>query len=75
MPELFSTQHRMRLIGLCATAGRLVMICLPLLVIPLFKATGQAGVVALISGILLIEAAIVAVFGTNTRGRSLESIR
>lgn len=75
VPELFFTQHRMRLIGLCATAGRLVMICLPLLVIPLFKATGQAGVVALISGILLIEAAVVAVFGTNTRGRSLESIR
>jgi len=74
VPELFPTALRMRAVGLCATAGRLVMIVLPLIVVPVFSAKGQAGVVSLIGLILLVETAIVLKWGVRTKGRSLESI-
>ncbi|MDB6087249.1 MAG: proP [Gammaproteobacteria bacterium] len=74
VPELFPTALRMRAVGLCATAGRLVVIVLPLIVVPIFSAKGQAGVVSLIGLILLVETAIVLRWGVRTRGRSLESI-
>jgi MFS transporter, putative metabolite:H+ symporter len=74
VPELFPTALRMRAVGLCATAGRLVVIVLPLIVVPIFSAKGQAGVVSLIGLILLIETAIVLRWGVRTKGRSLESI-
>jgi putative MFS transporter len=74
VPELFPTALRMRAVGLCATAGRLVVIVLPLIVVPVFSAKGQAGVVSLIGLILLIETAIVLRWGVRTKGRSLESI-
>jgi MFS transporter, putative metabolite:H+ symporter len=74
VPELFPTALRMRAVGLCATAGRLVVMILPLLVVPLFTAWGQAGVISLIGLILLIESAVVLRWGVDTQGRSLESI-
>jgi MFS transporter, putative metabolite:H+ symporter len=74
VPELFPTALRMRAVGLCATAGRLAVIVLPLIVVPVFSAKGQAGVVSLIGLILLVETAIVLRWGVRTKGRSLESI-
>jgi hypothetical protein len=52
----------------------LVVIVLPLIVVPVFSAKGQAGVVSLIGVILLVETAIVLRWGVRTKGRSLESI-
>jgi len=74
VPELFPTAYRMRAIGISATIGRIVVIFLPFLIVPLFTAAGQAGIVALVSSLLIIQAILVAFFGVKTRGRSLEAI-
>jgi putative MFS transporter len=74
VPELFPTGLRMRAVGLTATIGRLVVMFLPLIIVPVFSAKGQAGVISLIGLILLVETAIVLRWGVYTKGRSLESI-
>jgi putative MFS transporter len=43
-------------------------------VVPLFGSFGIVGVVALLGGILLIQAAIVAALGIETNQRSLEAL-
>ncbi len=47
VPELFPTEVRMRGAGFCNTAGRLMTILTPQLVVPLFAAFGVAGVIGL----------------------------
>jgi len=74
VPELYPTELRMRSVGFTATAGRVVAVGLPFAIVPVFSATGQAGVVGMISAILVGQALIVAVFGVRTRGRPLEAI-
>jgi MFS transporter, putative metabolite:H+ symporter len=74
VPELFATGVRMRAIGLCATIGRAFIFVLPLAVVVLFERFGQAGVIVLVSIILAIQAAVVAIFGVRTRGRALEAV-
>lgn len=74
VPELFPTALRMRAVGLCATAGRIVIIGLPFVIIPLFSALGQPGIIALVGSILVAQAAIVAFLGVPTKGRSLEAV-
>jgi putative MFS transporter len=74
VPELFDTRRRLRVIGLLLMLGRLAALAMPFAVVPLFTAGGQAGVYMLIFALLLIQAAVVALFGPRTRGVSLDAI-
>lgn len=74
IPELFPTATRIRGVGFSTAAGRLVAMILPFAIVPVFATTGQAGVISLISLILVVQAVIVAVFGIRARGRSLEAL-
>lgn len=74
VPELFPTALRMRGVGFCATMGRIVGIGLPFIIVPVFAAAGQAGVVIGVASILLGQALIVALFGVRTNARSLEAV-
>lgn len=74
LPELFPTPVRLRAIGLAITAGRLAAVFLPALIIVVFRAGGQAGVLGLIASVLLALAAALAIFGVRTRGRALDAI-
>ena len=72
MPELFATSVRMRAIGAAITAGRLVAIALPSLIVVIYQTYGQAGVVALVATTFLMLALALTLFGARTRGRSLD---
>ncbi len=74
VPELFPTEVRMRGNGFCNTAGRLMTIVTPQLTVPLFHSFGVAGVIALSAGLLLLQAILVALFGIETRAKSLEAL-
>jgi MFS transporter, putative metabolite:H+ symporter len=74
VPELFPTELRLRAAGYCNAVGRLGAVAMPFAVIPLFNSFGIVGVVALLGGILLIQAAIVAALGIDTNRRSLEAL-
>jgi putative MFS transporter len=73
--ELFPTELRMRGVGICNTAGRIVSIATPYAVVGLFGFGGVSAVVFTLSGILLAMALLVAAFGIETRSRSLEDLR
>jgi MFS transporter, putative metabolite:H+ symporter len=74
VPELFPTASRMRGVGASATVGRIVVMAVPFVVVRVFSAAGQSGVIAMISAVLLLEALIVGIWGVRTRGQSLEVI-
>jgi putative MFS transporter len=74
MPELFATPIRMRAIGVAITAGRVVAVGLPALIVVIFARFGQAGVIGMVAGVLLVLAVAVALVGVRTRGRSLDAI-
>lgn len=74
VPELFPTELRMRGAGFCNTAGRLMTIITPQLVVPLFGYAGVTGVIALVAALLALQALLVAFFGIETKERSLESL-
>ncbi len=74
IPELFPTAVRMRGVGLSYTAGRSVAVMMPFAVVPVFSVWGQAGVVAMVGAIVLVQALLVAMLGPLTLGRSLEKI-
>lgn len=74
VPELFPTRFRMRGVGICATAGRVAAFILPFIIVPVFTAAGQAGVIGMIALILAVQALIVALLGVASRGRPLESV-
>ena len=74
VPELFPTDLRMRGVGLCNMAGRLMTIATPFVVVAVFSARGVTGVVVLIGGLLVLQAAVVAALGIETRQRSLETL-
>jgi putative MFS transporter len=74
VPELFPTALRMRGAGLCNAIGRAVSMAVPYVVVWAFEAFGIVGVVTLIGGTLLAQAVIVALFGPETRQRSLEEL-
>ena len=54
VPELFPTEIRMRGAGFCNAMGRFMTIITPLIVPAIFVSTGIVGVVAVLSGLLLI---------------------
>ncbi len=74
LPELFPTEIRMRGAGFCNTAGRMMTIITPQLIAPLFAWSGVTGVIVLVGALLLLNAALVAVFGIETRKQSLEAL-
>jgi len=74
VPELFPTELRLRAAGTCNAVGRMAAAAMPFAVIPLFNRFGIVGVVALLGGILLIQAVIVALLGIETNQRSLEAL-
>jgi putative MFS transporter len=74
IPELFPTELRMRGTGVCAVAGRLTTAGVQFVIITLFAWGGVGAVVGTLAGLLLVLAAVVALFGIETAQRSLEDI-
>lgn len=74
VPELFETRYRLRGAGVCSTAGRLTTAGVQFAVVALFGWGGVAAVVGLLVVLLLVQAIAFALFGVETRQRSLESI-
>ena len=64
----------MRGVGFCNTAGRLMTVLTPQLIVPLFAATGVAGVIALVAGLLALQAALIAWLGIETKEQPLEAL-
>jgi putative MFS transporter len=74
VPELFRTEYRLRGTAVCSTAGRIATACVQYVVVWLFALGGLTGVVSLLVGLLLVQAAAFALFGIETAGQPLEAI-
>ena len=74
IPELFPTELRMRGAGFCNTAGRMMTIVTPQLMVPLFVAFGIGGVIGIVALLLAVQGVLVACFGIETKARSLEAL-
>jgi len=74
IPELFETRYRMRGAGVCNTAGRLTTAGVQFVVVALFGWGGVAAVVGVLAALLVVQAAIFALFAVETRQRTLESL-
>lgn len=74
VPELFPTQFRLRGTGVSSTTARLVSMFTPFLIVSVFNWGGIQMVVGLLVGILLFQTVILALFGTETKDRTLEEI-
>ncbi len=72
--EIFPTAVRTTGVGSSSAIGRIGAIVSPILVGYLYPKFGFAGVFGTTTGVLLIGALVVLVFGVRTRGRSLEEI-
>jgi MFS transporter, putative metabolite:H+ symporter len=72
--ELFPTHLRMRGSALCSTSGRLVGIAVPVIVVAIFNWGGVNAVVSTIAALLVIAIALLAMFGVETRNKTLEEI-
>jgi len=73
--ELFPTEVRLRANGLCNMLGRGATVISPFIVLALFKSYGLFGVLGLMIGLLLVQIAVVAIWGIETRRRGLEELR
>ncbi len=74
VPELFPTEIRMRGAGFCNTAGRLMTIITPQIIVPVFAAFGVNAVIAMVSALLILQAVVVGAFGIETRRKPLEAL-
>ena len=74
VPELFPTDLRMRGTGVCNTAGRLMTIVTPYIVISMFGLYGISGVLALVIAIMLLVCVMVYSLGAETTRRPLEAV-
>jgi putative MFS transporter len=74
VPELFPTEIRMRGSGFSNMMGRLMTILTPQLVVPLLAAFGVEGVVAMVSGLLIVQALVVGFTGIETKEQPLEAL-
>ncbi|MBN8939819.1 MAG: MFS transporter [Rhizobiales bacterium] len=74
VPELFPTKYRLRGTAVCATAGRLVTAVVQFVVIAVFAWGGLPGVLAILIGLLLFQAVMIALYGIETRQQALEDI-
>lgn len=74
VPELFPTDIRMRGAGFCNTAGRMMTILTPQIIVPLFATGGVNAVIGMVSGLLILQAVVVGFFGIETRRKPLEAL-
>jgi MFS transporter, putative metabolite:H+ symporter len=74
VPELFPTDLRMRGSGLCNSLGRMMTVLTPYLVVQLFAVYGISGVSTVMVALLVFQIIIVAIFGIETKGKSLEAL-
>lgn len=74
VPELFPTECRLRGTGVSTTVGRVAAMIVPYVVVMLFNAGGVTYVLALLAGLLLLQAAVIALWGIETKDRSLEAL-
>jgi MFS transporter, putative metabolite:H+ symporter len=74
VPELFPTDLRMRGSGFCNTVGRMMTVLTPYLVVYLYAHSQVSGVVVAMLALLVFQIIVVAIFGIETRGRSLEDL-
>jgi len=72
VPELFPTEYRLRGTGVCTTVGRVSSVIVPYVVVALYASGGVGFVLALLVGMLLLQALVVGVAGVETNLRSLE---
>ena len=74
IPELFPTSIRLRASGICHAFGRGATVVTPFIVVALFQSHGVGGVMALMIGLLVLQAVVVALFGVEPSQRGLEEI-
>lgn len=75
IPELFPTEIRLRGAGICNTFGRGATIVTPFIVVKLFNTGGISAVLALMVGLLVLLAAVVALFGIEPAKQRLEDLK
>jgi putative MFS transporter len=74
VPELFPTEYRLRGAGFCIAVGRMSAMLTTYGVVWAYTRGGVSLILALLGGLLLVQAIIVAVFGISTERRSLEDL-
>ena len=72
--EIFPTEVRLTANGICNFFGRGFTVMTPFVVFPLFKTYGVQGVVWLMIGLLAVQILAVALWGVETRQRTLEDV-
>jgi putative MFS transporter len=72
--EIFPTEVRLTANGLCNFFGRGATVITPFIIFPLFKDYGVQGVVWLMIGLLAVQILGVALWGVETRRRTLEDV-
>ena len=72
--EIFPTEVRLTANGLCNFFGRGFTVITPFIIFPLFKDHGVQGVVWLMIGLLVLQILAVALWGVETRRRTLEDV-
>jgi MFS transporter, putative metabolite:H+ symporter len=72
VPELFETRYRLRGTGLCGASGRLATSGVQFLVVYLYANGGLPSIIAMLVGLLVLEAIAVYFFGPETKQVSLE---
>lgn len=73
-PELFPTEYRLRGNGIGQVAGRMTSMLSPYATLPLFMHFGVIGVTGALAALFVVVGVSVAIFGIETRRRSLEAI-
>ena len=73
VPELFETRFRLRGAGLCGAIGRLSSSGVQYVIPPILAVGGLSGITFTLSGTLLLQAAIVGIFGIETRQKALDN--
>ncbi len=73
VPELFETRFRLRGAGLCGAIGRLSSSGVQYVIPPILALGGLGGITFTLSGSLLLQAAVVGIFGIETRRKALDN--
>lgn len=74
MGEVFPTEARVRGSGFSSAMGRILAIISPTITAALLQSSGVVSVYVFVGALLILFAIIIAVFGVETRNRSLEDI-
>jgi MFS transporter, putative metabolite:H+ symporter len=73
-PELFPTEVRLRGNGICNTLGRAAQIFMPFVVLSLASSYKMPGVLALMIALVLVQIAVILLWGVEPRRRPLEEV-